>query len=81
MHEAIAAGHSDPAVLTVIQQTVAFFENGTAPLKGLDEIDRLLMRKRHMLRACGPAESHRINAYVRKVELCSFEAHCIASLF
>ena len=48
---------------TVIAQTVAFFENGSAPVKGLDEIDRLLMRKRHMLRACGPAESHRINAY------------------
>ena len=69
MHEAIAAGHTDPAVRTVIAQTVAFFENGTAPLKGLDEIDRLLMRKRHMLRACGPAESHRINAYSFSDEL------------
>jgi len=69
MHEAIAAGHTDPAVKTVIAQTVAFFENGTAPLKGLDEIDRLLMRKRHMLRACGPAESHRINAYAFSDEL------------
>jgi hypothetical protein len=63
LQEAIAAGHSDPAVLTVIAQTAAFFSNGSAPVKGLDEIDRLLMRKRHMLKMCGPAESHRIDAY------------------
>lgn len=61
LHESIAAGHTDPAVQTVIKQARDFLERGVAPPKGLDEIDRLLMRKRFMLKQCGPAETHRIN--------------------
>lgn len=61
LHESIAAGHTDPAVQTVIKQAREFLEQGVAPPKGLDEIDRLLMRKRFMLKQCGPAETHRIN--------------------
>ncbi len=61
LHESIAAGHTDQAVRTVIEQAQAFLERGEAPPKGLDEIDRLLMRKRFMLKECGAAETHRIN--------------------
>ena len=60
LQEAVAAGHTDPAVLSVINHSIAFFERGVAPPKGLDEIDRLLMRKRNMMQACGPTETHSI---------------------
>ncbi len=61
----MAAGHTDPAVLSVIEHSIAFFERGVAPPKGLDEIDRLLMRKRNMMQA-RVSSSSRPNRMCRK---------------
>ena len=49
LYESIAAGHADPSVLKVINQTREFLENGVAPHKGIDDVDRLLMRKRYLM--------------------------------
>merc|ERR1719498_20806 len=60
LYESIAAGHTDPSVLKVINQTRAFLEDGVAPHKGIDDVDRLLMRKRYLMGKCGISESHRL---------------------
>ena len=44
----------------VIEQTRAFLEAGQAPQRGIDDVDRLLMRKRYLMGKCGIAESHRL---------------------
>ncbi len=60
LYESIAAGHQDPSVLKVINETREFLENGKAPKKGIDDVDRLLMRKRYLMGKCGISESHRL---------------------
>lgn len=44
----------------MIEQTRAFLESGAAPQRGIDDVDRLLMRKRYLMGKCGIAESHRL---------------------
>ncbi len=44
----------------VIEQTRQFLEAGKAPQRGIDDVDRLLMRKRYLMGKCGVAESHRL---------------------
>ena len=61
LQEAVAAGHTDPSVLEVINETKAFFLHGVQPKRGLDALDKYMMRKRTMMDECGNATEHWIS--------------------
>ena len=58
LQEAVAAGHTDPSVLEVINETKSFFLHGVQPKRGLDAVDKFMMRKRTMMDQCGNASEH-----------------------
>merc|ERR1719421_2279816 len=60
LQESVAAAHTDPSVLKVINQTKDFFLYGIQPTRGLDDVDKLMTRKRTMVEQCGNMTSHYI---------------------
>jgi hypothetical protein len=52
LQESVAAGSTDPSVLQVINESTAFFEFGVQPKRGLDAVDKLLMRKKTLMDHC-----------------------------
>jgi len=60
LQEAVAAAHTDPSVLKVINQTKDFFLYGIQPTRGLDDVDKLMTRKRTMVEFCGNMTAHYI---------------------
>jgi hypothetical protein len=60
LQEAVAAAHTDPSVLRVINQTKDFFLYGIQPKRGLDDVDKLMTRKRTMVEFCGNMTMHYI---------------------
>ncbi|KAK3247894.1 hypothetical protein CYMTET_42624 [Cymbomonas tetramitiformis] len=44
---------SDPSIISALNATKNFFFYGMAPVKGLDELDRVLVRKMEMMERCG----------------------------
>jgi hypothetical protein len=60
LQEAVAAAHTDPSVLKVINQTRDFFLYGIQPERGLDAVDKLMTRKRTLIENCGNMTGHYI---------------------
>ena len=60
LQEAVAAAHTDPSILKVINQTKDFFLYGIQPTRGLDDVDKLMTRKRTMVEFCGNMTMHYI---------------------
>ena len=58
LQESVAAGHRDPSVLKTINETKAFFLHGIQPKRGLDDVDKLMIRKRFMMDMCGNQTEH-----------------------
>jgi hypothetical protein len=58
LQESVAAGHTDPSVLKSINETKSFFLYGIQPKRGLDDIDKLMIRKRFMMDMCGNQTEH-----------------------
>merc|ERR1712054_178756 len=60
LQEAVAAAHTDPSILKVINQTKDFFLYGIQPTRGLDDVDKLMTRKRTLVEQCGNMTDHYI---------------------
>jgi len=60
LQESVAAAHTDPSVLKVINQTRDFFLYGIQPERGLDAVDKLMTRKRTLIENCGNMTAHYI---------------------
>jgi hypothetical protein len=78
LQESVAAGSSDPSVLKVINESTQFFENGVQPKRGLDAVDKLLMRKKTLMDYCGNRSDHWANRNgVSKEMLCAVRIHML----
>ena len=58
LQESVASGPTDPSILKVINESKAFFEFGVQPTRGLDAVDKLLMRKKTLMDHCGNRSDH-----------------------
>ena len=78
LQDAVAAGPTDPSILKVINQSKAFFERGVQPTRGLDEVDKLLMRKNTLMQNCGNRTDHWASRDgVSKQMLCAVRIHLL----
>ena len=78
LQESVAAGSTDPSVLQVINESTAFFEFGVQPKRGLDAVDKLLMRKKTLMDHCGNRSDHWANREgVSKQMLCAVRIHML----
>ena len=78
LQEAVAAGPTDPSILKVINQSKAFFEKGIQPSRGLDEVDKLLMRKNTLMQHCGNRTDHWASRHgVSPQMLCAVRIHLL----
>jgi hypothetical protein len=76
LQEAVAAAHTDPSILKVINQTKDFFLYGIQPTRGLDDVDKLMTRKRTLVEQCGNMTDHYIYYNgVSKHLLCATRIH------
>jgi hypothetical protein len=76
LSESVAAASPDKSVQKVINRTRDFLLHGVRPLRGLDEIDKLLSRKREMLNLCGNASLHVIGpTNISDYLLCAVRVH------
>ncbi len=78
LQEAVAAGPTDPSILKVINQSKDFFERGIQPTRGLDEVDKLLMRKNTLMQDCGNRTDHWASRHgVSPQMLCAVRIHLL----
>ena len=76
LQEAVAAAHTDPSVLKVINQTRDFFLYGIQPKRGLDDVDKLMTRKRTLIEHCGNMTGHFIfHGGVSSELMCALRIH------
>ena len=76
LQEAVAAAHTDEAVLKVINQTRDFFLYGIQPVRGLDEVDKLMTRKRTLVEQCGNMTEHYVfHNGVSDYLMCALRVH------
>ncbi len=78
LQESVAVGHTDPSVLKVINESRAFFETGVQPRRGLDDVDKFLMRKKTLMDNCGNRSDHwaAVNG-VSQEFLCAVRIHML----
>ena len=61
-----------------INHTMNFFIDGERPKQGLDEVDKLLIRKRELLRKCGEGRDHLLTPLgITDELLCATRAHLV----
>ncbi len=76
LQEAVAAAHTDPSVLKVINQTRDFFLYGIQPVRGLDAVDKLMTRKRTLVEQCGNMTEHYVRPNgVSPYLMCALRVH------
>ena len=76
LQESVAAGHTDPSVLKTINETKAFFLHGIQPKRGLDDVDKLMIRKRFMMDMCGKQTDHWVaKQTVSPYLMCALRVH------
>ena len=76
LQESVAAGHTDPSVIKTINETKAFFLHGIQPKRGLDDIDKLMIRKRFMMDMCGNQTEHWVSkTIVSPYLMCALRVH------
>ena len=76
LQESVAAGHTDPSVLKTINETKSFFLHGIQPKRGLDDVDKLMIRKRFLMDMCGNQTEHWVGKRdVSKHLMCALRVH------
>uniref|UniRef100_A0A7S1CJE0 Rubisco LSMT substrate-binding domain-containing protein n=1 Tax=Bicosoecida sp. CB-2014 TaxID=1486930 RepID=A0A7S1CJE0_9STRA len=60
LRAAVAAGIKENATASVVNKTQNFLKHGVMPYRGLDELDKLILRKLALLKACGNATKLRL---------------------
>ena len=76
LQESVAAGHTDPSVMKTINETKAFFLHGIQPKRGLDDVDKLMIRKRFMMDMCGNQTEHWVSKRdVSPYLMCALRVH------
>lgn len=78
LQDAIAADHDEPSVLKTLNRTTAFYNDGVRPRPGMDEVDKLMKRKKELLSDCGNGADHKVKyGNITSQLLCAVRTHII----